>query len=79
LRELLWMREARQKVEETKLQVDWSRTSNLLALLVNMFRDPKKGTTVKPKDFNPYMQKKIKITFDTFRQICQNLINNQES
>lgn len=36
----------------------WGRTSALLALLVNLHRDPKKGRAARPADYNPYMRKK---------------------
>lgn len=33
---------------------EWNQTSSLMALAVNMMRDPKKGHPVKPIDFNPF-------------------------
>jgi hypothetical protein len=47
LRELLWMSEGRGKDV-------WSRASNLMALIANCNRDPKKSKVFKPSDFNPY-------------------------
>lgn len=41
---------------EGRGRFDWNRTSSLMALLVNIFRDRKKGKSVKPADFNPYQQ-----------------------
>ncbi|HOQ06093.1 MAG TPA: hypothetical protein PKY88_12870 [Anaerohalosphaeraceae bacterium] len=35
----------------------WGRTSNLMALIANVNRDPKKGRPFKPEDFNPYARK----------------------
>ena len=32
----------------------WNHTSQLLALIANANRDPKKGRTFRPSDFNPY-------------------------
>ena len=35
----------------------WQHTSNLMALLANINRDPKKGRPFKPSDFNPTLSK----------------------
>lgn len=50
LRELVWMVEGRGKFE-------WSRTASLMALAVNLMRDPRKGKAASPTDFNPFAQK----------------------
>jgi hypothetical protein len=56
MRELLWMVEARQRCE-------WAQMSNLMALLANINRDPKKSKVFKPTDFNPYyVEKKERVT-----------------
>ena len=47
MRELLWMSEGAGRDA-------WSRASNLMALLANINRDPKKSKVFKPTDFNPY-------------------------
>ena len=47
LRELMWMVESKDRGE-------WGRLSNLMALLANINRDPKKSKVFKPTDFNPY-------------------------
>ena len=47
LRELVWMVEGRGKFE-------WSQTASLMALAVNLMRDPKKGKAASPADFNPF-------------------------
>ena len=47
MRELLWMVDARQRCE-------WALMSNLMSLLANINRDPKKSKVFKPTDFNPY-------------------------
>lgn len=39
-------------------KAEWGRISVLLALLVNINRDPKKSSPAKPSDFNPYLAKK---------------------
>ncbi len=52
------MTEARQEHEESHLKCDWGRTSSLMALIFDMFRDPKKTKALKPKDFNPTLNKK---------------------
>ncbi len=51
MRELVQMAEGRGKME-------WTQTSCLMALIVNILRDPKKGKSAKPADFNPYFQRK---------------------
>lgn len=38
-------------------RAEWSRTSQLLALTVNMNRDPKRSRAVSPDDFNPYAER----------------------
>lgn len=39
---------------EGRGRFEWNKTSSLMALLVNIFCDRKKGKAVKPADFNPY-------------------------
>jgi len=36
---------------------EWNRTTALMALVVNIMRDPQKGKSVTPDDFNPYAVK----------------------
>ena len=56
MRELLWMSEGRGRDA-------WSRASNLMALMANINRDPKKSKVFKPTDFNPYYaEKKERVT-----------------
>lgn len=43
---------------EGRGKLEWGQTSCLMALLVNIFRNPKKSKGATPADFNPYMQKK---------------------
>ena len=43
----MWMVEAKERSE-------WARFSNLMALMANINRDPKKSKLFKPTDFNPY-------------------------
>jgi hypothetical protein len=50
LRELLAMAEA-------KSRDNWNHTSAVLALIINVNRDPKKQRAVKPKELNPHEQK----------------------
>ena len=52
LRELLIMAEARSKD-------NWNHTSAILALLINVNRDPKKHHAVSPRELNPH-EKKVK-------------------
>ena len=51
LRELLKMADGRGKME-------WALTSNLMAMIVNVMRDPKKSKAASASEFNPYQQKK---------------------
>ena len=39
---------------EGRGRFEWNRTSALMALAVNLMRDPKKGKAVSPSDFNPF-------------------------
>ena len=43
-------------------QMEWEQTSNLMALIVNLVRDPKKSKPTRPDAFNPYAQREQKIT-----------------
>ena len=54
LRELIHMVEGKGKF-------DWAQTSSLMALAVNLMRDPRKGKAVNPNDFNPFAEKPQKI------------------
>ncbi len=45
---------------EMRDRMEWNRVSALMALLCNINRDPKKGKTVYPAEFNPYFNKKCK-------------------
>lgn len=42
-------------------RLEWEQTACLMALIVNLVRDPKKNRPVKPDAFNPYAQKGQKI------------------
>ena len=46
---------------EGKGRFDWAQTSSLMALAVNLMRDPRKGKAVSPNDFNPFAEKPQKI------------------
>ena len=46
---------------EGKGKFDWAQTSSIMALAVNLMRDPKKGKAVSPADFNPFAEKPPKI------------------
>lgn len=39
---------------EARCHADWARTSALMALAVNLVRDPRRTPAAKPNDFNPY-------------------------
>ena len=46
---------------EGKGRFDWAHTSSLMALAVNLMRDPKKGKAAIPNDFNPFAEKPERI------------------
>lgn len=46
---------------EGKGRFDWAQTSSLMALAVNLMRDPKKGKAAIPNDFNPFAEKPERI------------------
>ena len=50
LRELAALADARGHFE-------WEQTASLMALIVNLMRDPKKNKPAKAEDFNPYTVK----------------------
>ena len=39
---------------EGKGKFEWSQTASLMALAVNLMRDPRKARSVSPNDFNPF-------------------------
>lgn len=39
---------------EGRGRFEWNQTSALMALAVNLMRDPKRGKAVSPNDFNPF-------------------------
>ena len=39
-------------------KMEWAQTSNIMAMIINVMRDPKKSKAVNASEFNPYMQKK---------------------
>ena len=39
---------------EARCRADWARTSALMALAVNLVRDPRRTPAAKPNDSNPY-------------------------
>lgn len=43
---------------EGRGKMEWAQTSQLLAMIVNVMRDPKKAKAASASDFNPYLQKK---------------------
>ena len=43
---------------EGRSQALWNHTSSVLAMLANVNRDPRKGRSAKPADFNPHTQPK---------------------
>lgn len=39
---------------ESRERAEWGRLSNLMALVANAHRDPKRHSAVRPEAFNPY-------------------------
>jgi hypothetical protein len=59
----------------------WAHTSSLMALLVNINRDPKRGRAVKPDDFNPFAQRckpARKMSWDEFDGLMGSLIRDRK-
>ena len=54
---------------EGRGKLEWGLQSNLMALIVNLVRDPKKGNPAKPEDFNPYAQRKKPVATITMKQL----------
>ena len=46
---------------EGKGRFDWAQTSSLMALAVNLMRDPRKGKAASPNDFNPFAEEPERI------------------
>ena len=42
---------------EGRGKFEWSQTASLMALAVNLMRDPRKGKSASPSDFNPFAAK----------------------
>lgn len=42
---------------EGKGRFEWSQTASLMALAVNLMRDPRKGKAASPNDFNPFAER----------------------
>lgn len=43
-------------MSEARCRQQWRHTASVIAVLVNLNRDPKKGEPVGPDDFDPYVQ-----------------------
>jgi hypothetical protein len=54
---------------EGRGKMEWAQTSCLMALVVNILRDPKKGKSAKPADFNPYFQRKNPVQKVTMKEL----------
>lgn len=53
----------------------WTPTASLMALLANLYRDPKKGRLAQPSDYMPKFgpqQPKPKATIDILRDMVPN-------
>ena len=47
----MWMVEGRGRFE-------WNRTASLMALAVNLMRDPRRGGAARADDFNPFAERR---------------------
>lgn len=47
---------------ESRERSEWGRLSNLMALVANAHRDPKRSSTVRPERFNPYAGSAAELT-----------------
>ncbi len=59
---------------EAKQRSDWMHTANIMTLLVNLNRDPKKGRAAKFEDFYPFTSRREdsdvpKVGIDILRQV----------
>lgn len=43
-------------MSEAKQREAWNHTSALMALCVNLQRDPRKGPPIRPETFNPFVR-----------------------
>jgi len=65
LRELAALADARGKFE-------WEQTAGLMALIVNLVRNPKKSKPAKSTDFNPYAVKPkaiVKVPLSVLKEV----------
>ena len=76
MRQLLWMAEGHGRDE-------WGRLSVLLALTANCHRDPKKGRTMKPSDYDPFCREGktphevIEVDHENIATLKQAFLNGQ--
>ena len=42
---------------EGRGRFEWNRTASLMALAVNLVRDPRRGKAASPNDFNPFAER----------------------
>ena len=63
---------------EGRGKMEWAQTSCLMALIVNILRDPKKGKSAKPIDFNPYFQRKKPVQKVTMKELKTMLNGNRQ-
>lgn len=47
-------------MSEARGRTEWNQTSALMAVICNLFHDPKKGKPATPDQFNPYHERKPK-------------------
>jgi len=57
---------------EARGRFEWEQTASLMALVVNLVRDPKKSKPAKSSDFNPYNRKSkpvIKVPLSFLKEV----------
>jgi len=60
----------------------WGHTSQVLAMIANVNRDPKKGRVFRPSDFNPYAPRRprgIPIRADNIHLLKAFVVNSPAS
>ena len=46
---------------DSRRESEWRQTSLVVAAIVNIMRDPKKGKAPEPDDFNPYAKRRKRL------------------
>ncbi len=57
---------------KAKGEFEWEQTSSLMALIVNLVRNPKKTKPAKPSNFNPYkaeVKPKVQVPLSFLKEV----------